>query len=329
MSSYLINELILIVNRILFIFIYIIRFHLVINRDDWFLVWLGLEINIITFIVFIFKRDRIISVESCLKYFFIQRLGSAVFISVFYINKSLLDFVICFLLRYKIGAGPFFFWFPSVCSGISWISCFFLISFQKVIPLMILRIFISWIFYILIVVSLFFGVFGSFNQRDLKQLIAFSSVYHLGWILLCELVDDMSWIVYLFIYSFIVFPVVNLLKWLGVGRLINIIKIKYKNWFILFILRIAGMPPFLGFFLKWFAFVVIFNYDFFFMIFLILCSVVIFYVYFRVVYDVLISYYDSGIWGNCVMYSVNGYYLDLVSLLGLVLGLFFGLFFLW
>lgn len=319
---------ILIVNLILFGFIYIMSFHLVINRDDWFLVWLGLEINIITFIIFIFRGNRIANVESCLKYFFIQRLGSAIFISVFYLNKRLLDFSMCFLLRYKIGAGPFFFWFPSVCSGISWMSCFFLITFQKLIPLIILSIFISWIFYLIILFSLIFGVFGSFNQRDLKQLIAFSSVYHLGWILLCELVDDISWIIYLFVYRFIVFPVVNLLKWLEIDRLIKVIKMKYKNWFALFILRIAGIPPFLGFFLKWFAFIVIFNYDYFFILLLILCSVVIFYVYFRVVYDVLIIYYDSGLWGNCILFNISTYYLDLVSLLGLIIGLFFGVFFL-
>lgn len=319
---------VLIINGILFGFIYIISFHLVINRDDWFLVWLGLEINIITFIIFIFKGNNIINVESCLKYFFIQRLGSAVFISIFYLNKELLDFVMCFLLRYKIGAGPFFFWFPSVCSGISWMSCFFLITFQKIIPLLILSIFISWVFYIVIVISLIFGVFGSFNQRDLKQLIAFSSVYHLGWILLCELVDDVSWIIYLIIYSFVLFPIVNLLRWLSIGRLIRIIRVKYKNWFVLFMLRMAGIPPFLGFFLKWFAFIVIFDYDFLFILLLILCSVIMFYVYFRIVYDVLIVYYDSGMWGNYVLFNINRYYLDLVSLLGLVIGLFFGIFFL-
>ncbi|TDJ91967.1 hypothetical protein E1923_29485 [Klebsiella pneumoniae] len=34
--------------------------------------------------------------------------------------------------------------------------------------------------YIIVVVRLFFGVFGCYNQRNLKQLIAYSSVYHIG-----------------------------------------------------------------------------------------------------------------------------------------------------
>ncbi|PKR79471.1 hypothetical protein E1814_29195 [Klebsiella pneumoniae] len=59
-------------------------------------------------------------------------------------------------------------------------SCFILISFQKLIPLIIMRIFISYVIYMIVVVRLFFGVFGCYNQRNFKQLIAYSSVYHIG-----------------------------------------------------------------------------------------------------------------------------------------------------
>lgn len=109
MSSYLINEFIFILNILLFSFMYALRFHLVINRDDWFLLWLGLEVNIITFIVFIYRENRILRIESCLKYFFVQRVGSAILMRRFYLNKDWLDVIVILLLGYKIGAGPFFF----------------------------------------------------------------------------------------------------------------------------------------------------------------------------------------------------------------------------
>jgi len=109
MSSYLIYDLILIPSIFLFIFMYIIRFLLVIRRDDWFLVWLGLEINIISYIILVYKRYIVNCIESCFKYFFIQSVGSAIFIGIFYINQASLNRLILFVLRYRVGAGPFFF----------------------------------------------------------------------------------------------------------------------------------------------------------------------------------------------------------------------------
>lgn len=200
-------------------------------------------------------------------------------------------------------------------------------SFQRVIPLIIIGIFLSWILYIVVVVRLFFGVFGSFNQRDLKQLIAYSSVYHLGWIMLCDFSGDMNWIVYLILYSLIIFPVIRFCSFFMFENIIIVIKLKYKGWFILLILRIAGIPPFIGFFLKWFAFFIIFKYEFYFIIFLIICSVVMFYVYFRVVYDVLLRYYDITIWGNLMIINVGGNYLLILSVVGILVGLFFRFFF--
>lgn len=327
MSSYLINEFIFILNVILFSFIYVIRFHLVINRDDWFLLWLGLEVNIIIFIILIYKENRILKIESCLKYFFIQRVGSAVLIRCFYLNKEWIDFIVCLLLGYKIGAGPFFFWFPSVCSGLSWISCFVLISFQKVIPLIIIGVFVSWVIYIIVVVRLFFGIFGCYNQKNFKQLIAYSSVYHIGWIILCNFSRDLSWFVYLLLYSLMIFPVIKFFSSLFFEDFIILMKMKYKGWVILMVLRIAGMPPFLGFFLKLFAFIMIFKYEYYFIIFLIICSVVIFYIYFRIIYDVLMRYFINMNWINFIIICNIRNYLVIINVLGLIIGVFFGIFF--
>lgn len=140
-----------------------------------------------------------------------------------------------------------------------------------------------------------FGVFGSFNQKNLKQLIAYSSVYHLGWILLCINAGDLYWGLYLIIYILVIFPIVILFKIKNIESIIDVIKNKYFYYLVFFILRISGIPPFLGFFLKWFAFIIVLKYEFFFIIFLIICSVVIFYVYFRLIYDSLLIYNEIRI----------------------------------
>nr|YP_010610993.1 NADH dehydrogenase subunit 2 [Lycosa grahami]WAQ70315.1 NADH dehydrogenase subunit 2 [Lycosa grahami] len=311
----------------LFSFMYIISFHLVMNSDDWFLLWLGLEINMMIFIVFMYSENSMLSIESCLSYFFVQSIGSAILMGSFYLNKDWMDFVMCLLLSYKVGAGPFFFWFPSVCSGISWMSCFVLMTFQKVIPLMIMGVFLSWVLYLVIMMSLFFGVFGSFNQNNLKQLTAYSSVYHLGWIVLCNFSGDINWLVYLLLYSLMIFPVMSFFGSFMLEDIMMVMKMKYKSWVILLMLSMAGMPPFLGFFLKWFAFVMVFEYNYYYMMFLIVCSVVMFYVYFRIIYDILMSYYDVKVWGNLMIMFKKSDYLVVSSVVGMLLGLFLSFFF--
>nr|YP_010219066.1 NADH dehydrogenase subunit 2 [Phoneutria boliviensis]UBY46219.1 NADH dehydrogenase subunit 2 [Phoneutria boliviensis] len=314
-------------DMILFVLVYLYSFYLVIGGNDWFMIWLGLEINMMMFIMIMFSRYSVFNIESCLSYFFIQSLGSAIFMGLFYIGKEYMDFVLCLTLGYKMGAGPFFFWFPSVCSGISWMSCFVLMSFQKIIPLMLISMFISWVFFFVVVVSLLMGVFGSFNQRDLKRLMAYSSIYHLGWILLCILIDSESWFNYLLIYMLMVFPVIFFMKVEDISDLMDMVKVSSSLWMTVIMLSMAGMPPFLGFFLKWFAFSMIMGYSIFYMVVLVVCSIVMFYVYFRVIYDVLVGYFCYSSWVNYFMDSSSSVWLEFLCVLGMLFGVGVGIVF--
>lgn len=273
-----------------FLFIYLISFIIVIRREDWFLVWMGLEINIMSFLILIYRRYRIGVVESCLKYFFIQRIGSVLFIRIFYLNYYIVGRILFLILRFRIGAGPFFYWFPSICSSIDWISCYILIIFQKIIPLLLIGIFIHWILWFVVIVSLIMGVLGSFNQRNIKQLIAYSSIHHLGWIIIIIMGGRrMRWLLYLILYILVLFRVVGLLLKDDVIDLSTIFESKYKTIFMIRILRIAGIPPLLGFFLKWIALIRIVEINIIYLMILVLVSIVILYIYIRIVYDVFIG----------------------------------------
>lgn len=312
---------------ILFTIIYLISFHLVVSGDDWFMVWLGLEVNMIMFIVLVFEKNDILRSEFCLKYYFIQRLGSAMFVGLFYFNKEYLDIVLCVVLRYKIGAGPFFFWFPSICGGISWISCFILIRVQKLIPLLLIGMFLSWIIFVFVLIGLIVRMLGALNSNDLKQLIAYSSIYHLRWILLCLIFDDIRWIRYLVMYIIIVFPVIFLLMWVNIKKLLEVLIIKNKFLFLILILSIAGIPPFLGFFIKWFAFINIVRLSVFFGVLLVFSSIIIFYVYFRVVYDVFLGYFSEIGWREFFVFKRGWFSLDFIRIFGVLFGLMIGLYF--
>lgn len=305
----------------IFLIIYIIRFYLVIRRNDWFILWLGLEINIMIFILIIYNQIRLFNIESCLKYFFIQRIGSSIFIGLLYCNKRNINLFINIIIRYKLGSGPFFFWFPSLCKRISWFSCFILICLQKILPLIIISLFFSKFLYFVVVVGLFLGIFGSFNQKDIKQLIAFSSIFHLRWIILLLISYDVSWLVYLFFYRIIIYPLFYVFNKNEIFYLIDLLKIKKSISFLICILRISGIPPFLGFFLKWYTFIKVLHLSILIFLLLVISSIIIFYVYFRIIYDIVIIYNNNCVWINWYN-TKNIIIIDVLRVIGIILGLY-------
>lgn len=323
MSSYLIYKNIIIPSFILFIIIYIISFIYVLNIDDWLIIWLGLELNILIYIIIIYKRYNILVLECCFKYLLIQRIGSALLLITFYLNKTLFG-VIILLLRYKLGAGPFFYWFPSVCSGLNWIACYILITFQKIIPLFLISGFINKILWLIIILSLILGVFGSLNQIDIKQLLAYSSIHHLGWLITCILKCDLFWIWYLLIYSLMLIGLIYYLILFDITNIYMLRKYRNKWWFLIGILRIGGIPPLLGFFLKWVAFLYIISISNIYIIFLLLISVIILYIYLRIVYDLLIFNKTNIVWFNILDYRLL-IKLDCFNFFGILIGLIISL----
>lgn len=293
------------------------------RREDWFLVWMGLEVNIMSFLILIYRRYRVGVVESCMRYFFIQSLGSALFVVSFYLNYYLIGGVVFLVLRYKVGAGPFFYWFPSLCAGVDWISCYVLILFQKILPLLLISLFVHWILWFIVIVGLIVGVLGSFNQSNIKQLMAYSSIHHLGWIFLVMIKGDFRWILYLAIYGLVLFSVVGLLISRNIIDFSLIFICKNKLAFMLAILRMAGIPPLLGFFIKWMALVRIINENMLYLMMLVFLSVVILYVYIRIVYDVFIG--GGLIMSVDYIFNKREYNLEMISVFGVVLGMIVGI----
>lgn len=276
----------------------------------------------------IYQCNRIYNIESCLKYFFIQSIGSAILLGLFYLERIYNYYITFIILRLKIGAGPFFFWFPSVCIGMSWYSCYILIIFQKVIPLMLIMLFVNLIIWGMIIFSLMIGAIGRFNQNDLKRFMAYSSIHHLGWILISRLLYDNIWILYLFIYSFVLLNVLFMFNYYNLVNINIISKCKNKFRLILGILSIGGIPPILGFFLKWIVFSNLIIMDYIIVIFILLISLVMFYVYFRIIYEIIII---GGILKNWLNLSNHDSLMrvDIIRIVGLLVGVIFLFYFLY
>lgn len=288
---------------------------------NWFLIWLGLEINIIRFILMIYQYKDIKRVEICIRYFFIQSVGSALLMILLYLGVYFIGGLGIIVLRYKLGVGPFYFWFLNICKRLRWERCFFLISFQKFLPIFIISIIENKIIWVIVVVRLLIGLLGSFNQVDLKQLIGYSSVHHVGWIIIGVFYKNQFWMIYLILYGVVIFSVIyylSLMKCVYINQLVGV----DKKLFFIRILSLGGIPPFLGFFMKLWFFYYMAGLYYFIFIFIVMVSVVMLYIYIRLVYEIIVNRGVIKSFYSCI--KIRGG--DLFIRMCLVIGVFVDLF---
>lgn len=242
-----------------------------VSSITWLGTWIGLEINLLSFIPLIKEKNNSYASESSMKYFLVQALASAVFFfsiiiisginfinSEIYIISDLILIIINSSLLLKIGAAPFHFWFPEIIEGMRWINRLILITWQKIAPIMILSYSLKSSNFILIIIIIcsIIGRIGGLNQTSLRKIIAFSSINHIGWIIRSFLRNEIIWIIYFLIYSSISAAIILLLNSFNVFYLSQIFTLIRKNILIKFrillnLLSLGGLPPFLGFFPKW------------------------------------------------------------------------------
>lgn len=91
-------------------------------------------------------------------------------------------FILSMLL--KLGIAPFHSWLPHVISSISWTICMILATIQKIAPIRLLVIITPKDFSFLLVISVaastIVGGVGGINQTQIRSLIAYSSIGHIG-----------------------------------------------------------------------------------------------------------------------------------------------------
>lgn len=245
--------------KIIFITLIIFRSIITISSSNWLTIWIGLELNLFSIIPILNFKTSIYSIESRIKYFLIQAFASIILL-IFIINKSLffiieINILIIIPLLIKLRLIPFHLWLPSIIEGLNWISCFLLITWQKIAPIIIISYLNinKTIIFIILIISLnrIFGI----NQNSIRKILAISSINNSSWILIAILLNENLWITYFFIYTILNFLIIHIF---------NIYKINYINQLkffnisfffklniLILIFSIIGLPPILGFLIKW------------------------------------------------------------------------------
>lgn len=286
-----------------------------ISSSSWFIIWIGLEINLLSFIPLMINLNNLFSREAILKYFLTQTLASRTllfsiifysFIFEFNLNyqfKRLLNILFCSSLLIKIGIAPFHFWFPNVIEGLNWINNIILITWQKIAPFIISSFCLNNYFLLTcVILSSFVGAIGGLNQTSLRKIIAYSSINHLRWIIIAILNNENLWKIYFIFYCFlsisIIFLFINF-NLININQTYLIFNNKNFLKILIFIplLSLGGLPPFLGFFPKWLIIDELINFNLIWLLLiLICCTLITLYFYIRICYSSLIFNHFIIIW---------------------------------
>nr|YP_001165457.2 NADH dehydrogenase subunit 2 [Odorrana tormota] len=238
------------------------------SSHHWLLAWIGLEINTLALLPLMTKTPHPRAIEAATKYFLTQAAASALMLFSCLINAlqtgewvinpfpDLLINSLSIALMMKLGLAPLHFWLPEVLQGISLPTGLILSTWQK-IPPMILLFQISPnvnlnLMVILSLTSILIGGWGGIGQTQLRKIMAFSSIGHLGWIIFILKFNPQlslfSFTLYLIMTTAMFFSLIMLSS----TKMLQISTSWTKNpaltlTTLLILLSLAGLPPLTGF----------------------------------------------------------------------------------
>ncbi len=294
-----------------------------ISSNDLIVFYMGLELqSLALYVLASFNRDNLLSTESGLKYFILSALSSGLLLygcSLVYgfaettnFNEILvnsidvdygLTFGIVFILvglAFKISAVPFHMWAPDVYQGSPTSVTLFFAILPKIAALSVFIRFLyipfanmndQWqmILIFISIASMIFGAVAAIGQTNLKRLVAYSSIGHMGYALagLSTGTNEgiQSSIAYMSIYlvmNLAFFSCLFMLRrkdtyYENIDDLSGLSKnhpiLSFSLMAILF--SLAGIPPLAGFFAKFYIFMAVIEKSMYFLAVVGLLSTVI------------------------------------------------------
>nr|QUV75327.1 NADH dehydrogenase subunit 2 [Nebria ingens riversi] len=325
----------------MFIMILIMGTMITISSYTWMGAWIGLEINLLSFIPLLKDKNNPFSSESSIKYFFVQSLASIIFlfsilimmminnlISDVYMNNFMMMMVNSSLLL-KMGAAPFHFWFPEIIEGMSWVNSFILMTWQKIAPMMLLSYLVKFSNFIIIIVFMctMIGSIGGLNQISLRKLMVYSSINHLGWMISSFLSNEMIWMIYFMLYTFIIMIFILMMKKFNIFYMKQMFLLMNKNLIVKFmllmnLLSLGGLPPFLGFMPKWLIIQYLSENYMILLLFMIMMTLITLFFYLRILYSSLILIHSEMNFNMMMNYEMSNNFLIMLLTFFSISGLF-------
>nr|QKG02560.1 NADH dehydrogenase subunit 2 [Sinibotia superciliaris] len=241
--------------------------------SHWLLAWMGLEINTLAILPLMAQHHHPRAVEATTKYFLTQATAAATILFASTTNAwimgewdinnlahPLASTMIIIALALKIGLAPMHFWMPEVLQGLDLLTGLILSTWQKLAPFaLIIQVAPTTdptLITSLGLLSTLIGGWGGLNQTQLRKILAFSSIAHMGWMIIILQYTPHLTLIALGTYIFMTSAAFLTLKLASATKINTLTMAWSKNPVLattaaLALLSLGGLPPLTGFMPKW------------------------------------------------------------------------------
>nr|WIL94595.1 NADH dehydrogenase subunit 2 [Canis lupus]WIL94712.1 NADH dehydrogenase subunit 2 [Canis lupus]WIL94894.1 NADH dehydrogenase subunit 2 [Canis lupus]WIL95128.1 NADH dehydrogenase subunit 2 [Canis lupus]WIL95180.1 NADH dehydrogenase subunit 2 [Canis lupus] len=246
---------------------------IVMLSSHWLLIWIGFEMNMLAIIPILMKKYNPRAMEASTKYFLTQATASmllmmGVTINLLYsgqwviskISNPIASIMMTTALTMKLGLSPFHFWVPEVTQGVTLMSGMILLTWQKIAPMSILYQISPSIntnlLMLMALTSVLVGGWGGLNQTQLRKIMAYSSIAHMGWMAAIITYNPTMMILNLTLYilmtlsTFMLFMLNSSTTTLSLSHMWNKFPL-ITSMILILMLSLGGLPPLSGFIPKW------------------------------------------------------------------------------
>nr|ADE61177.1 NADH dehydrogenase subunit 2 [Acrocephalus arundinaceus] len=243
------------------------------SSNHWITAWAGLEINTLANLPLISKSHHPRAIEAATKYFLAQATASALVLfssmtNAWYTGQwditQLTHPTSCLILTsaiaMKLGLVPFHFWFPEVLQGSSLTTGLLLSTAMKFPPITLLFMTAPslnpTVLTGMAILSAALGGWMGLNQTQIRKILAFSSISHLGWMAIILSYCPKLTLLNFYLYTLMTAAVFLTLNSMKVSKLSTLMTSWTKTpslntMLLLTLLSLAGLPPMTGFLPKW------------------------------------------------------------------------------
>nr|QAB45787.1 NADH dehydrogenase subunit 2 [Callosciurus erythraeus] len=241
--------------------------------SHWLLAWVGLEMSMLAMIPILMSKSNPRSTEAASKYFLIQATASMMLMMSAIMNfmktgqwlltnplAPIPSLMITMALSMKMGLAPFHLWVPEVTQGTTLMSGLILLTWQKIAPISIMTQIIQSINFPLLmtmaILSILMGGWGGLNQTQLRKILAYSSIAHMGWMMAIISFNPALTMLNLVIYitltinMFLLFHLNKNTTTLMLSNTWNKFPLLISIALIV-LMSLGGLPPLTGFTPKW------------------------------------------------------------------------------
>nr|YP_009234340.1 NADH dehydrogenase subunit 2 [Leuciscus oxyrrhis]YP_009234353.1 NADH dehydrogenase subunit 2 [Leuciscus burdigalensis]AMD07849.1 NADH dehydrogenase subunit 2 [Leuciscus oxyrrhis]AMD07862.1 NADH dehydrogenase subunit 2 [Leuciscus burdigalensis] len=241
--------------------------------SHWLLAWMGLEINTLAIVPLMAQHHHPRAVEATTKYFLTQATAAAMILFASTTNawitgewdmnsmsNPIASTMVIAALALKIGLAPMHFWMPEVLQGLDLLTGLILSTWQKLAPLALIvqtaQAIDPMLLTALGLMSTLVGGWGGLNQTQLRKILAYSSIAHMGWMLIVLQYAPQLTLLALLTYILMTSAAFLTLK-ISSATKVNTLAVVWSKSPILttatalVLLSLGGLPPLTGFMPKW------------------------------------------------------------------------------